>query len=268
MDRAMEDVVVAHVVDRAHFPLPAFARTHALLCAPVDGAVAFEAHGERVTIAPGEAALVKPLGEGVTPLVRVLGARGPAHVLFVGARGDLAEQEASAQRPRAVRLSTDAMRAHGLDALRDALLASLGDPSARTHLAAALVLMAGRMAAPREARDPQIDAAIAFLRANPTRALSVAALGKRVGLSRAAFARRFLAATGKTPARYLTEHRLALAIARMRDTDDGLAHIAVDVGYANEFAFGRAFKRVYGESPGRYRRHLHGAAPITMRLAA
>lgn len=47
--------------------------------------------------------------------------------------------------------------------------------------------------------------------------------------------------------------RLELAARRLRETDETVGAIAHHVGYASEFAFSRAFSRLRGEPPGRYR---------------
>jgi AraC-like DNA-binding protein len=101
--------------------------------------------------------------------------------------------------------------------------------------------------------DPQVGGALRALHAEPGRAWTVAGLAAEVGLSRAAFARRFAALVGRPPLEYLTGWRMALAREALRDTDAPLAAIARDVGYANEFAFAAAFKREHGSAPGRWR---------------
>lgn len=113
-----------------------------------------------------------------------------------------------------------------------------------------------------ESRDPYVARAIAAMKADPSRRWTVAALARIGGLSRAAFARRFSRALGKAPLRWLTEHRLRLAQARLLETDLGLAGIAVEIGYVSEFAFAKAFKRVFGVAPGLFRRQYAHRGPI------
>ena len=52
---------------------------------------------------------------------------------------------------------------------------------------------------------------------------------------------------------YLTRWRLQLAARTLERTSRGVAEIAADVGYESEAAFNRAFKREFGQPPGRYR---------------
>jgi AraC-like DNA-binding protein len=52
---------------------------------------------------------------------------------------------------------------------------------------------------------------------------------------------------------YLTRWRLQLAAQWLEKTSRGVADIAADIGYESEAAFNRAFKREFGQPPGRYR---------------
>jgi AraC-like DNA-binding protein len=101
--------------------------------------------------------------------------------------------------------------------------------------------------------DPAVAAAIARMHADTARGWTLQALAAEVGLSRAAFTRRFTTCVGEPPLAYLTRWRLALAARRLRDSDDSLAVIARDIGYSSEFTFSRAFTRSYHKPPGRYR---------------
>jgi transcriptional regulator GlxA family with amidase domain len=52
---------------------------------------------------------------------------------------------------------------------------------------------------------------------------------------------------------YLTRWRLQLAAESLQKTSRGVADIATDIGYQSEAAFSRAFRREFGQPPGRYR---------------
>lgn len=103
-------------------------------------------------------------------------------------------------------------------------------------------------------RDEPIGRALVELHMAPAHEWTVASLAKKVGLSRAVFARRFTAKVGETPLGYLRKLRIDLATVMLQDTDRPLAAIAESVGYTSEFAFNRAFQRARGVPPGRYRR--------------
>ena len=101
--------------------------------------------------------------------------------------------------------------------------------------------------------DPAVVAALRAVHDNPGRQWTVAELGTRAGLSRAALARRFTALVGQPPLAYLTWWRMTLAARYLREGDAPLCAIADQVGYGSEFAFAHAFKREYGTAPGAYR---------------
>jgi transcriptional regulator GlxA family with amidase domain len=130
------------------------------------------------------------------------------------------------------------------------LLRSERDPRVASCLAEALALALNVDARPS---DP-IARAIRLVEGDLARAWSVERLAKTVGLSRAAFTRRFRATTGHPPERYWVELRMRRAAELLRSSDQGLAAIAAEIGYGSEFAFGRAFKRWSGVAPGGYRK--------------
>ncbi len=103
-------------------------------------------------------------------------------------------------------------------------------------------------------RDEPIGRALVLLHGSPERDWTVAGLAHAVGLSRAAFARRFTAKVGATPLGYLRDVRLERAARLLAETDEPLAAVAARVGYTSEFAFNRAFQRARGVPPGRFRR--------------
>ena len=163
-----------------------------------------------------------------------------------------------------VHLTADEVqRERGLAALVGLLRAALVDPSAgQERLARSLLepLLAYVLDGQARARtgapaDPRVARALSRMRESPAERWSVAALAKAASLSRAAFARRFLAELGVPPLRHLAELRMDLAARLLAEGDDSLSSIAVQVGYESEFAFSRAFKRHTGEAPGAFRRH-------------
>ncbi|MCO1582705.1 AraC family transcriptional regulator [Crossiella sp. SN42] len=103
-------------------------------------------------------------------------------------------------------------------------------------------------------RDPATAAALQAMHHNPAHPWTVAKLAAEAGLSRAPFARRFTTLVGQPPLTYLTWWRMTTAARLLRETADPVGVIAARVGYLSEFAFATAFKRAFGEPPGRYRR--------------
>lgn len=109
--------------------------------------------------------------------------------------------------------------------------------------------------------DGPIAAALEAIHADPARQWTVASLGEVAGLSRSAFSRRFTDLVGQPPLAYLTSWRLTLAARLLADTDAPLATVARQVGYASEFAFATAFKRDFGQPPGRFRKQTPTCEP-------
>ena len=107
---------------------------------------------------------------------------------------------------------------------------------------------------PAALRDPAIAPALAAIHADPANGWTVESLASRAGLSRAAFARKFHVMVGEPPLTYLTRWRMTLAARILRESDAPLAAVAARTGYRSEFAFAKAFKREFGQAPGRYRR--------------
>jgi AraC-like DNA-binding protein len=109
---------------------------------------------------------------------------------------------------------------------------------------------------PEALADPGVSGALERIHAQPERTWTVAELAREVGLSRAAFARRFSRAVGEPPLAYLARWRMKIAARLLRDSGLKLAAVADRIGYRSEFAFAKAFKREFGLAPGAYRRQL------------
>jgi transcriptional regulator GlxA family with amidase domain len=104
------------------------------------------------------------------------------------------------------------------------------------------------------ARDPRIARVLDAVAERHAEPWTVATLARVAGLSRAAFARRFLAEVGAPPLRHVAALRIRKAAELLVASEASLAEIAAQVGYANEFAFSRAFRRMIAQPPGFFRR--------------
>jgi len=135
-----------------------------------------------------------------------------------------------------------------------------GGETVITHLADILIIQAIRSwidSSPEAERgwlaalrDNQIGTALALIHREPEKDWSVASLAREVGMSRSGFSARFTDLVGESAMRYLTEWRMQLARLQLQETSDSLAVLAERFGYQSEAAFSRAFKRMFGESPG------------------
>jgi len=103
------------------------------------------------------------------------------------------------------------------------------------------------------ARDPVVGKSLALLHGRVAHPWTIADLADAVGTSRSALVERFSRYLSEPPMTYLTRWRLQLAAESLQKTSRGVADIATNVGYQSEAAFSRAFKREFGQSPGRYR---------------
>ena len=102
-------------------------------------------------------------------------------------------------------------------------------------------------------RDPYVGRALAALHDRPAEAWTVESLAKEAALSRSALAERFAHLVGEAPMQYLTRWRMQLAATLLRTRNVSVFEAAVEVGYASEAAFSRAFKKVVGVPPAAWR---------------
>jgi AraC family transcriptional regulator len=106
----------------------------------------------------------------------------------------------------------------------------------------------------RHAADP-LERARALVEASPPESLTLEALAAVAGLSPYHFARQFTGRFGLPPMAFVRERRMALAARRLAEKrPPPLVELAFDLGFESQEGFTRAFKRVHGMSPGRYRR--------------
>lgn len=103
-------------------------------------------------------------------------------------------------------------------------------------------------------RDAAVGRALALMHSKMAHPWTTEELAAAANLSRSAFAERFAHLVGVPPITYLTDWRMQVAAARLRDTHRPIARIAAEIGYESEATFTRAFKRAMGVAPGRYRR--------------
>jgi AraC family transcriptional regulator len=85
-------------------------------------------------------------------------------------------------------------------------------------------------------------------------AIAVADLAGVVGLSEAHFARAFKQTVGVSPHRFVIERRLERGKRMLADTEDSIASIAVNCGFADQAHFGRSFSQAFGMSPSALRK--------------
>ena len=103
--------------------------------------------------------------------------------------------------------------------------------------------------------DPKLARALVAVHEDPGRAWSLERMAAEAGMSRSAFAARFRAVVGETPAEHLSNWRLAIAQAQLRQ-GRSIKAIATGLGYANPSALSRVFAQRVGTSPRGWLRSL------------
>ncbi len=86
--------------------------------------------------------------------------------------------------------------------------------------------------------------------------IDVASLAKAVYLSPDYFRYLFKLHVGQPVISYLIARRIEHAKARLSDSDDTIAQIGTECGFASPYYFSRAFKKVTGQAPQAYRREV------------
>ena len=89
------------------------------------------------------------------------------------------------------------------------------------------------------------------LHVRPRDAWTAESLAAEVGLSRSAFAERFVSLVGQPPMQHLTSWRMHLAADKLRSGSQ-----VAKVAYEAEAAFSQAFKRQFRQSPAKWRARL------------
>jgi transcriptional regulator GlxA family with amidase domain len=110
------------------------------------------------------------------------------------------------------------------------------------------------------AKSDRIQAALVFAKKNLHTTLSIDRLADAAHLSRRQFCRRFLAETGRSPAKAIESLRLEAA----RLLVEGrlpLATVATETGFADRERMRRAFIRAYGHPPRVMRRNVQAMGP-------
>jgi len=104
--------------------------------------------------------------------------------------------------------------------------------------------------------DKYVGKALHSIHQQPEHTWSLETLAVDVGLSRAAFAKRFKTLVGQSMFEYLTSIRLQQACQLLANTELPLYEVAGRVGYESDLAFTRTFKKHVGQTPTAYRKQL------------
>lgn len=106
------------------------------------------------------------------------------------------------------------------------------------------------------ASDPRIGRVLAAIQNDPSRQWTLTQFASIAGMSRTAFASRFLEVIGQSPIAYLNRWRLDLSADLLRGQKLSMSQLISHVGYNSESAFGRAFKIQHGQPPLKWQRTI------------
>ncbi len=101
--------------------------------------------------------------------------------------------------------------------------------------------------------DRVVGSVLKMIHTDPAHPWTLANMAAKVGVSRAALARRFHEVVGEPPMAFLTQWRLALAADLLCEPEETIGTVAERVGYSSPYALSSAFKRVRGVSPKEHR---------------
>jgi AraC-like DNA-binding protein len=237
------------------------------------GDVAFLPHGTAHVLRDAKSSATVPICDGpprASSEPRRIGANGAQSSIVAGFfERDGERSPVLLQRvPNVVRISpSDADADPGLGLTLQLLLAE----SSASRPASGLVLhrladilfvqalrtVARNAACPRglpALADPSIHEALRLMHGDVKTQWTVAELAKHVGMSRSAFAARFVELVGEPPLQYLVRWRVARAAELLRDTEVSVTEIAARVGYESVPSFSKTFKRWRGSGPATFRR--------------
>lgn len=128
--------------------------------------------------------------------------------------------------------------------------------SADFRFLALLCDLAGRGPSPAGATTKYVDEALSLMQASVHSGLDLDDLADRLGIDKSYFIRLFKRTVGVPPMRYFLGLRLDTAKHRLRNGDESLRTIALELGFHDEFHFSHQFKAHVGRSPQAFRHNL------------
>ncbi len=189
---------------------------------------------------------------------------GPADILHLYVAGGSTHTQRHAEvtsglhgeRSRANMLSRDAL----IELLARAVQTAHDDADSSyiETLARAIVVRAARIRQTNARISPlpkwRLRRVVDYVEAHLSEAISLADLAAAAGLSRTHFTAQFRLATGCRPHDFILLQRIEAAERLLLQTSGELLDIALTVGFQTQAHFSTVFKRIVGETPGRWRR--------------
>lgn len=101
--------------------------------------------------------------------------------------------------------------------------------------------------------DPELSAAVGYIRQHATESITVNDVLRVVPMSRSSLERKMRQVLGRTPNQEINRVRLEAAKRLLRETDLTLDHIAHRTGFPHAQYFSSLFKAEFGQTPGSWR---------------
>ncbi len=100
----------------------------------------------------------------------------------------------------------------------------------------------------------RMEKSVMFMKGHLREPLTVATLAALVNLSRSHYTTSFRRVTGYAPLNYLNHLRMQRAVQLLNATDLSIKHISDQLGFADQFYFSRAFRKMHNHSPTEHRK--------------
>lgn len=113
---------------------------------------------------------------------------------------------------------------------------------------------------PEPAADGRIAAGMAWALENLDGPITLDDLAAQATMSRRSYLRRFAAATGTTPIKWLIEQRIQASLALLESSDASVEQIAAHVGFDSSVTFRHHFVRALRTTPSDYRSSFGSAS--------
>jgi len=104
-------------------------------------------------------------------------------------------------------------------------------------------------------QDKRIKKALECIHESPENHWTIETLASTIGMSRAAFSKKFTLLVGQTVFTYLSNLRIQKAKEMILNTNDFIDDIALSVGYESERAFNKTFSKYMGMTPKQFRKN-------------
>lgn len=117
----------------------------------------------------------------------------------------------------------------------------------------------------KKVADVYVSQAISYIYKNYQNPISVQEIADFLSLNRSYLTELFLKTVHLSPQQFLVKYRMTKACELLENTGLPIEHIAYSCGYSSTFSFSKAFRKVNGTSPSRYRQEKKGN-PYPMEL--